>query len=48
MNKKEHKMTKKECNLGGDAEHCEDCSYYPDYKFDEKTGECMRNDLKEE
>jgi len=31
------------CDMGGDAEHCEECVYYPDYKFDKETGECMRN-----
>ena len=35
--------SKKICDFGGDAEHCEDCAYFPDYKYDEKTGECRVN-----
>jgi len=32
------------CKLGGDENSCEDCAYYPDYKFDEETGECEKNE----
>ena len=31
------------CDFGGDADHCENCAYYPEYKYDEKTGECRIN-----
>ena len=35
------------CDMGGDVEHCEDCAYYPDYKFDKVTGECMSKEDRE-
>ena len=39
-------MTKQsgvECPLGGDCSDCTSCAYYPDYKFNEATGECELN-----
>jgi len=36
------KATKKICNLGGDAEHCEECAYYSDYEYNIKTAQCER------
>jgi hypothetical protein len=32
------------CPLGGDADHCDECAYYPDYNYNEHTGECERRD----
>jgi len=29
----------RECPLGGDADRCGDCPYFPDYEFNAKTGE---------
>jgi len=31
-----------DCPLGGDNKRCQECVYYPDYKWDNVVEDCVR------
>jgi len=33
-----------ECEWGGNKHECDKCAYGTEYHFDEKTGECIKNE----